>query len=87
MKIKIPKTKLNNFSNKYRKFLHDMKSNKIIFIKDATKGCAVVVFVKENHFQKQENQLEISDAYEEVPDYIAPFISTLHTTLEKKTEI
>ena len=43
MKIEIPKDKCNNFSSRERQALHDLKNDKIIGIKGADKGRAVIV--------------------------------------------
>lgn len=67
MKIQTPKYEFKNLAVKEGKDLHDLKNGKIIVIKGADKGTAVVVWNKEDYIKKAEKQLGVNDIYEEGP--------------------
>ena len=67
MKIQTPKCEFKNLAVKVGKDLHDLKNGKIIIIKGADKGTAVVVWNKEDYIKKAGKQLGVNDIYEEGP--------------------
>ena len=56
---------------------------KILLIKGADKGSAVVVWDKKDYIKEVEKQLGDSDDNEEVPDNPEPLIITIHRTFKK----
>ena len=64
IKIKIPKDKYNNLTNKERQALYDLKSDKNISVKGADKGFAVVVWDGDDYVKEAEKQLGDSYVYD-----------------------
>ena len=83
IKIKMPKDKYNNLTNKERQALYDLKSNKNISVKGADKGFAVVVWDGDDYIKEAEKQLGDSYVYEEVADDPEPLIRIIHKTKDK----
>ena len=79
LKIEVPKDKFNNRTKGERDALHNLKNDKIIVIKGADNGSAVVVWDRED-IKEAENQLGETNIYEEVPNDTKPLMNIILNT-------
>ena len=56
MKVDVPKGKFNDLTNRERKALYDLKSDKNIVIKIADRGSAIAVQYSGNYIQKRSRE-------------------------------
>ena len=84
MKVDVPKDKFNNLTNRERKTLYDLKSDKNIVIKIADRGSAVAVQYSGNYIKKEaEKQLGDEEVYEEVSIDAALLLKTINAVIAK----
>ena len=69
------KEKFNNLTKGEWDVLYNLKNDKIIVIKGAGKGSAVVVWDREDYIKEAENQLiRDTNIYDEVPNDAKPLM-------------
>ena len=83
LKVEVPKDKFNNLTHSEQKALYNLKNDKIIVIKSAVEGSAVVVWDREDYIKESEKQLGNEQVYEEVSNDAAPLLKTINEVIAK----
>ena len=83
MKVKVPKDKFKNLTNRQRKALYDLKNDEKIEIKSANKSAAAVVWDREGYIIAVEKQLGDEEVYEEVFNDATPLLKTINAVIAK----
>ena len=83
MTVEVPKDRFEILTESERKALYDLENDKIIVIKSADKGSAVVVWDREDYIKEAEKQLGDEQVYEEVSNDAAPLLKTINEVIAK----
>ena len=81
--VEVPKDRFEILTESERKALYDLENDKIIVIKSADKGSAVVVWDREDYIKEAEKQLGDEQVYEEVSNDAAPLLKTINEVIAK----
>ena len=79
----ISSKRFNNLTKEERNALYNLRDDPTIIIKGADKGCAVVVWDRDDYLKEASKQLEDKDVYEEVQNDPSTLINTIMRALEK----
>ena len=83
MTVEVPKDRFEILTESERKALYDLENDKIIVIKSADKGSAVVVWDREDYIKEAEKQLGDEQVYEEVSNDAAPLLNAINEVIAK----
>ena len=87
MTVEVPKDRFEILTESERKALYDLENDKIIVIKSADKGSAVVVWDREDYIKEAEKQLGDEQVYEEVSNDAAPLLKTINEVIAKTRKL
>ena len=85
--VEVPKDRFEILTESERKALYDLENDKIIVIKSADKGSAVVVWDREDYIKEAEKQLGDEQVYEEVSNDAAPLLKTINEVIAKTRKL
>ena len=80
-KVEVHKEKFNNLTKSQLKAFYDLKIGKIIAIKSADKGSAVVLWDRQDYIKEAVIQLGDEQVYEEVSNDAVPLLITINEAM------